>query len=187
MNRHDSGRSESSDEMVFDRPTRLRRFLSHAALPILLAATVIVGADAWTPPAGAQESEPMSRTAQITDSQEQLKFGVQMARRGLWSEALFRFKQARRLDPNNSRILNNMAVAYEALGHFDRALEAYQEAVRADTSNRELRRNYSRFVEFYRAFRPDDQKDASLDESSATAEAGTDPEAANDNAPDTGR
>ncbi len=89
---------------------------------------------------------------------DQLAFGVQMAKRGLWSEALFRFKQAQRLRPGDPRVLNNMAVAYEALGNFERALDYYQKAIKADRANRELKRNYSRFIEFYRAFKPDEQK-----------------------------
>ncbi len=98
-----------------------------------------------------------------SSSQAQLAFGVQMAKRGLWSEALFRFKQASRQDPGNPRILNNMAVAYEALGNFEKALDHYQEAIRSDPGNRDLKRNYSRFVEFYRAFKPaepDDEADS---------------------------
>lgn len=92
--------------------------------------------------------------AEVTPSQ--LQFGVKMAKRGLWNEALFRFRAADRLDPENPRIINNIAVAYEALGKFDKALEHYQEAVRAAPSNAELRKNYSRFVEFYRAYKPDE-------------------------------
>jgi len=76
-----------------------------------------------------------------------------MARRGLWREALFRFNQAARLDPDNPRIYNNLAVAYEATGEFDKALEFYQKALRAAPDNREARGNYARFVEFYQAFR----------------------------------
>lgn len=85
----------------------------------------------------------------------QLAFGVDMAKRGLWSEALFRFKQAERSMPQNPRILNNMAVSYEALGQFDKALDYYQRAIKTDRGNQDLRRNYSRFIEFYRAFKPD--------------------------------
>ena len=91
------------------------------------------------------------------DANSQLEFGVQMAKRGLWSEALFRFKQAQRLRPGDPKVLNNMAVAFEALGHFDRALEVYQQAIKADRGNDELKRNYSRFIEFYRAFKPDQE------------------------------
>lgn len=85
----------------------------------------------------------------------QLTFGVDMAQRGLWNEALFRFEQAKRLSPNDSAVWNNIAVAHEALGNFDQALLAYREALRVDRGNAEVRQNYSRFVEFYRAFQPD--------------------------------
>jgi tetratricopeptide (TPR) repeat protein len=88
------------------------------------------------------------------DAGKQLKFGTDMARRGLWSEALFRFRQADRLDPGNAHILNNMAVSYEALGLFDKALETYQAALKAGPDDRELRTNYASFVEFYQNFRP---------------------------------
>lgn len=96
-------------------------------------------------------------------SPAQLDFGVEMAKRGLWSEALFRFRQAERHSPGNARVLNNMAVAHEALGQFEEALEYYQNAIKADPVNRDLKRNYSRFVEFYRAFQPDAQQGATVD------------------------
>jgi len=86
---------------------------------------------------------------------EQLKFGVDMARRGLWSEALFRFKQADRIEPNNAKILNNLAVAYEATGQFDEALALYRRALESHPSDRELRRNYTRFIEFYQSYKPE--------------------------------
>lgn len=112
------------------------------------------------------------------DPEAQLKFGVDMAKRGLWSEALFRFRQAEQLDPSNFRVWNNLAVAYEANGMFDEALDAYQTALRMEPSNRELRRNYSRFVEFYQSFRPE----AAVEEESGQGESGggtSDPEASN--------
>jgi hypothetical protein len=87
----------------------------------------------------------------------QLAFGVDMAKRSLWSEALFRFHQAERLDPNNPRALNNLAVAYEAVGDYQKALEYYQKALKQSPDNRDLRANYSRFVEFYQGFKPDEQ------------------------------
>ncbi len=86
-----------------------------------------------------------------------------MAKRGLWSEALFRFRQADRLDPGNPRILNNIAVAYEALGLFDKALETYRAGLEVGPSDRELRDNYSSFVEFYQNFRPREAEQADAD------------------------
>jgi Tfp pilus assembly protein PilF len=85
---------------------------------------------------------------------QQLEFGVDMAKRGLWSEALFRFRRADAEDPENPRILNNLAVSYEAVGQFDEAMELYKRAVKLDPANAELKRNYARFVEFYQGFRP---------------------------------
>jgi len=85
---------------------------------------------------------------------EQVAFGVDMARRGLWSEAVFRFEAARRIDGADVKVLNNLAVAYEAVGRFDEALETYRAALRVDPAQRRLRQNYQRFVEFYQGFRP---------------------------------
>lgn len=86
----------------------------------------------------------------------QVNFGVSMAQKGLWSEALFRFEKAARMAPNNVNVLNNLAVAEEALGHFDSALKHYQEALRLEPGNLALKRNYSRFIEFYQSFKPQD-------------------------------
>ena len=124
-------------------PAARRLRMMTAALATVLVAALVAGC-------GGGKPAPQTTPAQ-------LDFGVEMAQRGLWNEALFRFRQAHALDPGDARILNNMAVAYEALGQFDKALDSYQEAIRADPTNRDLKRNYSRFVEFYRAFRPDDQ------------------------------
>lgn len=84
----------------------------------------------------------------------QLDFGVDMARRGLWNEALFRFEQARGERPSDPAVLNNLAVAYEAVGRFDDALATYEEATRVAPGERDIKRNYSRFLEFYQSYRP---------------------------------
>ena len=94
-----------------------------------------------------------SGNAQPNQAAAQLAFGVDMARRGLWNEALFRFQQAEKLDPQNARIQSNMGVAYEASGQFDKALEYYQKALRLAPSDKEIRANYGRFVEFYQGFK----------------------------------
>lgn len=96
------------------------------------------------------------------DVAEQLAFGAKMAQQGLWSEALFRFRQAERLEPGNVRAMNNVAVALEATGKFEDALAAYQKALKADPTNVELKRNYGRFVEFYQSFKSKPKPDAVL-------------------------
>lgn len=100
-----------------------------------------------------------SRYGKPATAASQLAFGVDMARRGLWSEALFRFHQAARLEPQNPRVLNNLGVAYEATGDYEKALGFYQQALKIEPNNRELRANYGRFVEFYQAYKGKEGKD----------------------------
>src|SRR6185436_2191378 len=52
---------------------------------------------------------------------EELRFGVEVARKGLWQEARFRFERAVLLDPENHSALNNLAIALEQQGEFDKA------------------------------------------------------------------
>lgn len=111
--------------------------------------------------------------AASSDADKQLKFGIDMAKRGLWNEALFRFKRAEQGMPNSPVLLNNLAVASEAVGRFDDALEYYKRG--AASGNRELRKNYSRFLEFYQGFKPDEPQDSPAAEadSAETEEGGT--------------
>ncbi len=88
------------------------------------------------------------------DAGAQLRFGVQMAQRGLWNEALFRFHKAEQIDPNNPRILNNLAVAQEAAGRYDAALATYKKALSLAPGDKDLKDNYAHFVDFYQSFRP---------------------------------
>ncbi len=113
--------------------------------------------------------------AKAPSASDQMSFGVQMARRGLWSEALFRFQAADRLEPNNPKTLNNLAVAYEAVGQFEQALEHYKKALQASPANRDLKKNYARFVEFYQGFKPEGEQPAA--EAPASAESGEDGQA----------
>jgi len=75
-------------------------------------------------------------------------FGVQMAKMNLWREAMFRFKRAVQIDPNDARAHNNLAVAYEATGDFESARKEYLEALKLDRTNPYIQKNYSRYVEF---------------------------------------
>ena len=90
---------------------------------------------------------------QPNQASTQLSFGVDMARRGLWEEALFRFHEAEKLDPQNPRIQSNLGVAHEAAGQFDKALDAYKKALQLAPNDKNIRTNYARFVEFYQGFK----------------------------------
>ena len=102
----------------------------------------------------------IAEAAKRPSANAQMEFGVKMARRGLWSEALFRFQRADSMEPNNAKTLNNLAVAYEAVGKFEEALAHYQKALRASPSSRDLKKNYSRFVEFYQGYKPEGEEPA---------------------------
>lgn len=97
--------------------------------------------------AAAARREPASLASQLA-------FGTKMAQRGLWNEALFRYRQAEKIEPQNARVLNNLAVAYEATGKFEEALATYQRALKIEPANTQLKTNYARFVEFYQGFKP---------------------------------
>ena len=106
------------------------------------------------------------------EARQQWQFGVDMADRGLWSEALFRFEQARRIEPEHPAILSNIAVAHEALGLFEEALGYYRQALRLAPRERDVRRNYSRFVEYYQNFRGDRGQEEEEEASTAAEENG---------------
>jgi Tfp pilus assembly protein PilF len=82
----------------------------------------------------------------------QLRFGTNVAKRGLWREAAFRYEQAIAKDPGNAHAHNNLAVALEANGDFARALSEYKRALELDPNNNYIRRNYARFAEFYTSY-----------------------------------
>jgi len=116
-------------------PFRLR---SSVGLALLLCAVTACGSS--------------HRTVDTTASQ--LRFGVNMAEKGLWSEALFRFEQAQRMGGGGDpQVLNNLAVASEALGRFDEALGFYKQALALEPGNQALKNNYERFVSFYESYR----------------------------------
>lgn len=84
----------------------------------------------------------------LTRSSTQLNVGVRAAESNLWREALFRFQRAVQIDPADAMAHNNLAVAYEGIGDFEKARAAYIEALRLDRGNAHIQKNYSRFVEF---------------------------------------
>ncbi len=83
------------------------------------------------------------------EASAEMKWGFKAARQGYWQEALMRFEHANQLTPNQPRILNNVAVAQEANGLFEMALLTYQEGLSLEPNNNALRRNYTRYQEFY--------------------------------------
>ena len=84
---------------------------------------------------------------------EEMRFGAEAAQRGLWREAAFRWEKLLKSDPDNARVRNNLAVASESLGQFDRARKEYEEARRLAPDNKEIRNNYESFQELCRTIK----------------------------------
>ena len=82
----------------------------------------------------------------------QLKYGVRAAKEDHWDEAIYRWRKALQLDPNNLMAHNNLAVAYEQLGEYELALEEYQIAYRLNCENQNVKNNLDRFRDFYRKY-----------------------------------
>src|SRR5438067_6606788 len=95
----------------------------------------------------------------LTQHQTQDNFGVQMASMNLWREALFRVQRAVQINPGDAMAHNNLAVAWEANGDFEKARKEYLEALKLDRSNQYIQKNYSRYVEFLSRNRKRQQKD----------------------------
>lgn len=83
------------------------------------------------------------------DAKAQVEFGVLVARRGLWKEALFRWKQAVALDPTYLAAWNDLAIAYEQLGQFSSAREAYETALKISPNDATVVQNYGMFRDLY--------------------------------------
>ena len=81
------------------------------------------------------------------DAKEQVEFGIQVAQRGLWREAIYRWERATQIDPTYAQAFNNLAVAYEHEGQLDKARAAYEKALELDPNNAMIRQNFDLFKE----------------------------------------
>jgi len=78
---------------------------------------------------------------------QQMRFAAEAAQRGLWREAAFRWEKVLKDDPANARVHNNLGVAYESVGQFERARKEYEEARRLAPDSKEIRANYESFLD----------------------------------------
>jgi Flp pilus assembly protein TadD len=82
-----------------------------------------------------------------SSSGDEVRFGIDVAKRGLWQEARFRFEKAVLLQPENPSALNNLAVSLEQQGEFDKAREAYEKALALKPGDVLIQQNYDLFRE----------------------------------------
>ena len=84
-----------------------------------------------------------------SDAKAQVEFGIAVAQRGLWKEAIYRWERATQIDPTYAAGFNNLAVAYEHEGMLDRAAEAYERALKLEPNNALVRQNFELFKEIH--------------------------------------
>jgi Flp pilus assembly protein TadD len=89
---------------------------------------------------------PLSADAR-TDARKQVEFGISVAQRGLWREAIYRWERAAQIDPSYAAAHNNLAIAYEHEGELDKARIAYEKAIELEPGNALIKQNYELFRE----------------------------------------
>ncbi len=81
------------------------------------------------------------------DARKQVEFGIAVAQRGLWREAIYRWERATKIDPTYAAAHNNLAIAYEHEGELDKARTAYEKAIELEPDNSFIKQNYELFKE----------------------------------------
>src|SRR5206468_7424936 len=81
------------------------------------------------------------------DARAQVEFGINVAQRGLWREAIYRWEKAVELDPSYAAAFNDLAIAYEHEGLLDKARKAYEKALELEPNNTEIKQNFELFKE----------------------------------------
>jgi tetratricopeptide (TPR) repeat protein len=69
---------------------------------------------------------------QQKSAQEHFEQGWAYADKGLWDEAIFEFKEAVRLSPDNAKAHHSFGVALARKGFWDKALVEFKEAIRLE-------------------------------------------------------
>jgi Flp pilus assembly protein TadD len=82
-----------------------------------------------------------------SDAKQQVQFGIAVAQRGLWREAIYRWQRAAEIDPKYAEALNNLAIAYEHEGDLEKARVAYEKALELEPNNALIKQNYELFKE----------------------------------------
>ena len=81
------------------------------------------------------------------DAKKQVEFGIEVAQKGLWREAIMRWERAAKIDPTYAAAYNNLAIGYEQQGDLDKARVAYEKALELEPNNQLIKQNYELFKE----------------------------------------
>jgi Tfp pilus assembly protein PilF len=96
--------------------------------------------------AGALSATPLWADVR-SDAMAQVEFGIDVAQRGLWREAIYRWAKATEIDPTYAAAFNDLAIAYEHEGQLDEARKSYERALELEPDNDQIRQNYELFKE----------------------------------------
>jgi superkiller protein 3 len=83
------------------------------------------------------------------EAKEHVQFGIELAKKNLWSSAIQQWEKAKSIDPDYAAAWNNLGIGYEQLGKFHEAREAYDKALALDPENSFIRTNNDQFREIY--------------------------------------
>jgi type IV pilus assembly protein PilF len=84
-----------------------------------------------------------------SDAKEQVEFGIDVAQKGLWKEALYRWERATQIDPTYAAAFNDLAIGYEHEGMLEKAAAAYERALKLEPNNPMVRQNFELFKEIH--------------------------------------
>jgi type IV pilus assembly protein PilF len=81
------------------------------------------------------------------DARKQVEFGIAVAQKGLWREAIYRWQRATEIDPTYAQAFNDLAIAHEHEGDLEKARQAYEKALRLEPTNPLIKQNFELFKE----------------------------------------
>ena len=117
------------------------------AMAILVVVLFMIGRLAILVAAAATLSASPAIADARSDAKAQVAFGISVAQRGLWREAIYRWEKAVELDPTYAAAFNDLAIAYEHEGQLEKARKAYEKAVELEPNNAEIKQNFELFKE----------------------------------------
>jgi Flp pilus assembly protein TadD len=82
-----------------------------------------------------------------SDAKKHVEFGVLVAQKGLWREAILQWERAVEIDPTYAAAHNDLAIAYEHEGELDKARAAYEKAIAIEPNNQYIKQNFELFKE----------------------------------------
>ena len=81
----------------------------------------------------------------IPPIKDDIQFARWCLKQELWKDAIIRYQRIIEQYPDYAAAHNNLAIAYEALGEFDKAKKEYETAHRLDPKNKQIKKNINEF------------------------------------------